>query len=168
MLFILLYCPSLLIKECVKMFPPKTKADVGMVQCVFEGYDKPPGRKQGGPCKEGTSLSTQNQVINIHVTFSVFEYICTIPTFGNILLRLRSCYHPLFLCLHTVHRHTIQVRVEHTHSYITVKLGYDLADNPLLRCHCIHDHVGKHQHRHIYSHSSGKSSLVQTTPTSSE
>ena len=43
---------------CVKMFPPKTKADVGMVQCVSEGHGKPPGRKtvgtrrRTGPCKE--------------------------------------------------------------------------------------------------------------------
>ena len=34
------------------------------------------------------------QVINTD-----FEYICTIPTSGNILLCLRSCYHPLF---HTI------------------------------------------------------------------
>ena len=41
------------------MFPPKTRADVGMVQCVSEGHGKPPGgktvgtRRRAGPCKEG-------------------------------------------------------------------------------------------------------------------
>ena len=40
------------------MFPPKTRADVGMVQCVSEGHGKPPGgktvgtRRRAGPCKE--------------------------------------------------------------------------------------------------------------------
>ena len=40
------------------MFPLKTRADVGMVQCVSEGHGKPSGRKtvgtrRAGPCKEG-------------------------------------------------------------------------------------------------------------------
>ena len=26
------------------MFPPKTRADVGMVQCASEGHGKPPGK----------------------------------------------------------------------------------------------------------------------------
>ena len=40
------------------MFPPKTRADVGMVQCVTERHGKPPSRKTVGtrrradPCKE--------------------------------------------------------------------------------------------------------------------
>ena len=51
---------------CVKMFPPKTRADVGMVQCASEGHGKPTGektvgtRRRAGPCKEGGSLSMQN------------------------------------------------------------------------------------------------------------
>ena len=41
------------------MFPSKTRADVGMVQCVSEGHGKLPGgitigtRRRAGPCKEG-------------------------------------------------------------------------------------------------------------------
>ena len=42
-----------------KNVSPKTRADVGMVQCVAEGHGKPPGRKKrigtrrrAGPCKE--------------------------------------------------------------------------------------------------------------------
>ena len=40
------------------MFPSKTRADVGMVQCVAKEHGKPPGRKtvgtrrRAGPCKE--------------------------------------------------------------------------------------------------------------------
>ena len=46
-----------IVKGCVKLFPPKTRADVGMVQCVAEGHGKPPGRKnidtrRASPCKE--------------------------------------------------------------------------------------------------------------------
>ena len=51
--------PSLLsITRVCKMFPPKTRADVGMVQCVADGHGKPPGRKtvetrrRAGPCKK--------------------------------------------------------------------------------------------------------------------
>ena len=75
------------------MFPPKTRADVGMVQCVSEGHSKPLGRKtvgtrrRAGPCKEG------GQPVHAKprsLTFVDFEYICTIPTSGNILPRLRS------------------------------------------------------------------------------
>ena len=54
-------------KGCVKMFPPKTRADVGMVQCASEGHGKPPDgktvgtRRRAGLCKKkGASLSTQN------------------------------------------------------------------------------------------------------------
>ena len=87
------------------MFPPKTKADVGMVQCVSEEHGKPPGGKTVGtrwrasPCKE------EGQAVNAKprsLTLSDFEDICTIPTSGNILRCLRSCYHPLFLHLHIV------------------------------------------------------------------
>ena len=41
------------------MFPPKTRANVGMVQCASEGHGKPTGgktvgtRRRAGPCKEG-------------------------------------------------------------------------------------------------------------------
>ena len=47
------------------MFPPKTRADVGMVQCVSKGHGKPPGGKtiQGGGlvhAKRRASLSMQN------------------------------------------------------------------------------------------------------------
>ena len=78
--------------QCVKMFPSKTRADVGMVQCVFEGHGKPPGGKtigtrwRAGPCKEGdqTVPAKPMQIINIHQ----LEYVCTIPSSGNILLRL--------------------------------------------------------------------------------
>ena len=48
------------------MFPPKTRAGVGMVQCVSEEHGKPPGRKTIGArsrasaCKEGAGLFTQN------------------------------------------------------------------------------------------------------------
>ena len=44
------------------MFPPKTRADVGMVQCVPASMAKPPGgktvgtRRRVGPCKEGGQL----------------------------------------------------------------------------------------------------------------
>ena len=76
--------------RCVKLFPPKTRADVGMVQCVSEGHGKPPGRKtigtrrRGGPCKEGAQpVHAKPRSIR----FADFEYICTIPTSGNILLR---------------------------------------------------------------------------------
>ena len=49
------------------MFPPKTRADVGMVQCVSEGHGKPPGgkpvrtRRRAGPCKEEASLSPKTR-----------------------------------------------------------------------------------------------------------
>ena len=36
------------IKGCVKIFPPRTRADVGMVQCVSEGHGKPPDSKNIG------------------------------------------------------------------------------------------------------------------------
>ena len=48
------------------MFPPKTRADVRMVQCVSEGHGKPPGRiiigtrRRAGPCKEEGQPVTQN------------------------------------------------------------------------------------------------------------
>ena len=73
MLFLLAIPKSLLIlkaflytiyKGCVKMFPPKTRADVGMVQCVSEGHGKPPGRKNVGT-RRRASLSMQTQIINI-------------------------------------------------------------------------------------------------------
>ena len=44
---------------CVKMFLPKIRANVGMVQCASEGHGKPTGgktvgtRRRAGPCKEG-------------------------------------------------------------------------------------------------------------------
>ena len=74
------------------MFPPKTRTDVGMVQCVAEGHGKPPGRKtvgtrrRAGPCKEeGQPVHAKPRSL----TFADFEYIqCTIPTSGNILLHL--------------------------------------------------------------------------------
>ena len=92
------------------MFPPNTRADVRMVQCASEEHGKPPDgtnvgtRRRAGPCKRG------GQPVHAKprsLTFADFEYICTIPTSGNILLCLRSCYHPLFLHLHIV----IQLRV---------------------------------------------------------
>ena len=73
------------------MFPPKTRADEGMVQCVSEGHGKPPGgktvgtRRRAGPCKEG------GQPVHAKprsLTFADFEFICTISTSGNILLHL--------------------------------------------------------------------------------
>ena len=74
-----------------------------MVLCVSEGHDKPPGRntvgtrRRAGPCKEGAQpVHAQPRSL----TFADFEDICAIPTSGNILLRLQSCYHPLFLHLH--------------------------------------------------------------------
>ena len=56
------------------MFPSKTRADVGMVQCVSEGRGKPPGgktvgtRRRAGPCKEGDQPvpAKPMQIINIH------------------------------------------------------------------------------------------------------
>ena len=59
--------------RCVKMFPPKTRANVGMVQCASEGHGKPTGRKtvrtrrRAGPCKEGGQPvhTKPMQVINI-------------------------------------------------------------------------------------------------------
>ena len=70
------------------MFPPKTRADVGMVQCASEGHGKPAGgktigtRRRAGPCKEGGQpVHTKPRSL----TFADFEYICTIPTSGNIL-----------------------------------------------------------------------------------
>ena len=83
----------------------ETRVDVGMVQCASEGHGKPTGgkpiktRRRAGPCKEG------GQPVHAKprsLTFTDFEYICTIPTSGNILLHLWSCYHPLFLHLHIV------------------------------------------------------------------
>ena len=60
------------------MFPPKTRADVGMVQCVSEGHGKPPGVKTVGTRKAslcqvgggggGGSLSTQNQCRSLTFT----------------------------------------------------------------------------------------------------
>ena len=83
---------------------PKTRADVGMMQCVSKGHGKPPGGKTVGtrrracPCKEeGQPVHTKTRSL----TFTDFEYICTIPTSGNILLCLQSCYH-LFRRLHIV------------------------------------------------------------------
>ena len=61
---------TIVIKKVCIMFPPKTRADVGMVQCVSKRHDKHPGgktvriRRRAGPCKEGGSWSTQKQVIN--------------------------------------------------------------------------------------------------------
>ena len=46
-------------KGCVKMFPPRIRADAGMVQCVSEGHDKLPGRKTVGT-RRRASLSMQN------------------------------------------------------------------------------------------------------------
>ena len=61
------------IHRCVKMFPSKTRADVGMVQCVSEGHGKPPGGKtigtrRAGPCKEGDQPvpAKPMQIINTH------------------------------------------------------------------------------------------------------
>ena len=56
------------------MFPSKTRADVGMVQCVSAGHGKPPGRKtvgtrrRAGLCKEGDQpvLAKPMQIINTH------------------------------------------------------------------------------------------------------
>ena len=73
------------------MFSPKSRADVGMAQRVFEGHGKLPGgkplgtRRRAGPRKEG------NQPVHAKprsLTFADFEYICTIPTSGNILPHL--------------------------------------------------------------------------------
>ena len=73
------------------MFPPKRRADVGMVQCVTGGHGKSPGaktvgtRRRAGPCKEeGQPVHAKPRSL----TFADFEYIRTIPTSGNILLRL--------------------------------------------------------------------------------
>ena len=73
------------------MFPPKTRADVGMVQCVSEGHGKPPGRKtvgtrRGGPCKEeGQPVHAKPRSL----AFADFEYNLHHPyTSGNILLHL--------------------------------------------------------------------------------
>ena len=70
------------------MFSPKTRADVGMVQCVPARYGKTTWRKnrrnkeEAGPCNKG------GQPIHAKprpLTFADFEYICTIPTSGNFL-----------------------------------------------------------------------------------
>ena len=61
-----------------------------MVQCVYEGHadGKQPGgktigtRRRAGPCKEeGQPVHAEPRSL----TFADFEYICTIPTSGNIL-----------------------------------------------------------------------------------
>ena len=99
-------CLHYLIIRCVKMFPPKTRTDVGMVQCVAEGHGKPPGRKTVGTRRRAGSCKEEGQPVHAKprsLTFADFDYIqCTIPTSGNILRCLRSCYHPLFLHLHIV------------------------------------------------------------------
>ena len=57
---------------------------------MSQGHSKPPGgkpvgtRRRAGPCKEG------GQMVHAQprsLTFADFEYICTIPTSGKILLR---------------------------------------------------------------------------------
>ena len=56
------------------MFPPKARADVGMVQCVSGAHDKSPGgknvgtRRRASPCKRGggAACPRKTQVINIH------------------------------------------------------------------------------------------------------
>ena len=73
--FVVFVCtPVFTTKGCVKMFPSKTRADVGMVQCVSEGHGKPPGgkttgtRRRAGPCKEGDQPvpAKPMQIINTH------------------------------------------------------------------------------------------------------
>ena len=86
------------------MFPPKTRADVGMVQCVPARYGETTWRKNRRNKEEGRSMQRRGPV---HakprsLTCADFEYFFTIPTSANILPRLRSCYHPLFLHLRII------------------------------------------------------------------
>ena len=84
----IMYSEFLLIQGCVKMFPPKTRADVGMVQCVSRAQQTT-WRKNRRNKEEGRSMQRRGQLVHAKprsLTFANFEYICTIPTSGNILL----------------------------------------------------------------------------------
>ena len=106
---------EILLLGCVKIFPSRTRADVGMVQCVSEGHGKPPGGKTveqgGGPvhAKSGTSLSTQNPcrsltftdlntfAPSLHLaTFCRASYYCT--TIPAIRLPLYTYRYSLTMC----------------------------------------------------------------------
>ena len=70
------------------MFPPRTRADVGMVQCVPARYGKTTWRKNRRNKEEGRSMQRGGPACPRKTQATDFEYICTIPTSGNILLRL--------------------------------------------------------------------------------
>ena len=74
-------------KGVQKKFPPKSRADVGMVQCVSKGHGKQPGRKTVGTRRIADPCKDRDQPVHAKprsLTFTDFEYICTIPTSGNI------------------------------------------------------------------------------------
>ena len=79
------------------MFPPETRADVGMVQCLSERHGTSRGGKTVGTRRvDGLSMHRGGQLVHAKprsLIFADFENTGTIPTSGNIL--------PHLLQLHT-------------------------------------------------------------------
>ena len=105
------------------MFPPKTRADVRMVQCVPARYGKTTWRKNHSNKEEGRSMQREGggggswsmqQGGPVHtkprsLTCADFEYVFTIPTSANILLH--SFVHYIAYIAESLHGHGRSVRL---------------------------------------------------------
>ena len=76
---------TLIVKGCVKMFPPKTRANVGTVQCVPARYSKTTGgktfgtRRRASPCnklkEEGLSMHAKPGSLTCTLTLNIYIII---------------------------------------------------------------------------------------------
>ena len=79
------------------MFPPKTRADAGMVRTCKVYMAKPPGGKKRMNKEEDQSMQQGGGLVHAKprsLTCADFEYNFTIPTSANILPHLRSSLLP--------------------------------------------------------------------------